>query len=74
MPQYDAIDYTDHALRRMARRGMQPEDVELVLRQGEGRPGPQGSWLFELGRWRVAVIESGNTARVLTVIRLKGKR
>lgn len=74
MPQYDTIEYTEHARRRMERRGVRPEDVELVLRHGEGRPGPHGSWLFELGRWRVAVIESGNTARVLTVIRLKGIR
>lgn len=74
MPIFDKITYTKHAERRMRERRITREDVEFALRNGEGRPGEQDDWVFEVGRHRIVIVESENTARVLTVIRRKGKR
>lgn len=74
MPVFESIRYTTHALERMAERRIRPEDVEFTLRTGEGRPGKNGSWIIESGRYRIAIAEEGTTAKVLTVIRLRGKR
>ena len=72
MPIFEPIDYTRHALQRMQERGIGRDDVELTLRIGEGRPGKQGTWIYELGKWRVITVELGETARVITVVRLRG--
>lgn len=74
MPIFEKIVYTSHAERRMRERHISKEDVEFVLRNGEGRPGEQGDWVFEAGRYRIVIVEKGATARVLTVIRRKGQR
>ncbi|MGC4192113.1 MAG: DUF4258 domain-containing protein [Thermomicrobiales bacterium] len=74
MPVFDTIISTEHARERMADRRIRREDVEFTLRNGEGRPGKLGSWIYEAGRYRVVVIDDGGTARVLTVIRLRGRR
>lgn len=74
MPVFDRIDYTQHAQERMQERRIQTADVEFTLRTGEGRPGKLDSWIYESGRYRVIVKETGSTALVLTVVRLKGKR
>lgn len=74
MPIYETIAYTRHARERMDERRIHREDVELALRVGEGRPGKQGTWIFEAGPLRVIVREQNGTAIVITVMRLKGKR
>jgi|GEM_PF-2110185 len=74
MPVFDHIEYTRHATERMQERHITVQDVAFTLRTGEGRPGKQGTWIYESGRYRVVVAETGNTARVLTVVRLKGRR
>lgn len=48
MPEYDSIEFTHHALERMQERRISREDVQLVLRLGEGRPGKRGTWLYEM--------------------------
>jgi len=73
MPVYDKIAYTDHARDRMDERRIRPEDVEFTLRNGEGRPGRHGSWIYESGRYRIVIAEEGDTAKVLTVVRLRGR-
>ncbi|HWK80136.1 MAG TPA: DUF4258 domain-containing protein [Thermomicrobiales bacterium] len=74
MPIFDKIVYTIHAQERMAERRIRHDDVEFALRHGEGRPGKSGSWIIESGRYRIVIVEEGTTARVLTVVRLRGKR
>lgn len=74
MPVFDKIVYTEHARERMAERRIRLEDVEFTLRNGEGRPGKAGSWIYESGRYRVAIAEEAGIARVLTVVRLRGRR
>lgn len=73
MPIYDHIDYTLHAVDQMKSRRFTEADVELVLRLGEGRPGRRGKWIFELGNIRVVVVEYESSARIITVIRLRGR-
>jgi hypothetical protein len=73
VPEYESIEYTWHALEQMRTRRIDYVTVELVLRHGEGRPGRHGKWIFELSNTRVVVVEFGSSARIITVIRLKGK-
>ena len=72
MPVYESIEYTPHALTRMKDRRITKADVELTLRLGEGRPARRDKWFFELGHIRVVVVEFEQSARVVTVIRLRG--
>jgi hypothetical protein len=74
LPVFDEITYTPHARERMEERRIRREDVEFTLRTGEGRPGKHGTWVYESGRYRVVVTEDHGAARVLTVIRLRGRR
>lgn len=76
MPEYEAIEFTRHALERMLERHITEGDVRHVLRFGEKRPGKRGMWLVEM--WptttsgvRVVVREIGISARVITVIPLR---
>lgn len=73
MPIYESIEYTPHAVDQMRSRRFTEADVDLVLRRGEGRPGRRGKWIFELGNIRVVVVEYKSSARIITVIRLRGK-
>jgi hypothetical protein len=73
MPLFDAIEYTWHARRQMQARRISEADVDLVLRVGEGRPGRHGKWIFELGHVRVVVVEYEGSARIITVVRLRGQ-
>lgn len=74
MPIFEHIEYTRHAMERMDERGISHADVELTLRIGEGRPGKRGTWIYELGSWRVVTMEVGNSARIITVVRLRGRK
>lgn len=74
MPRFTRIVYTQHARQRMEERRITHEDVDLTPHTGEGRPGRQDTWLYERGRYRVAVRDVDGAALVLTVIRLRGKR
>lgn len=74
MPIFERIHYTEHALDRMRERGVSRADVELTLRIGEGRPGKHETWIYELGPWRVIVVEEVDSARVITVVRLRGRK
>jgi hypothetical protein len=74
VPVFDKIVYTKHAELRMRERHISQSDVEFVLRNGEGRPGEDDDRVYEVGRYRVVVVEEGSTVRVLTVIRRKGRR
>jgi urease accessory protein UreE len=71
MTLYEHIDISVHAARRMRQRRISREDVEVVLRFGEGRPGEEDTWIYELGHIRVVVVEYESSARVDTVVRLK---
>lgn len=73
MPVFDEITYTQHARERMTERRIRREDVEFTLRTGDGRPGRHGTWIYESGRYRIVIAEEGDTARVLTVVRLRGR-
>jgi hypothetical protein len=73
VPLFEHITYTQHASDRMVERGISRDDVELMLRIGEGRPGKRGIWLYELGAWRVVTMEADGSARIITVIRLRGR-
>jgi hypothetical protein len=72
MPTLAKITYTEHAQERMDERRICPEDVEFTLRNGVGSPGRNGSWIYASGRYRIVVADVGATARVLTVVRLRG--
>jgi uncharacterized protein YuzE len=68
VPEYDAIEFTHHALERMQERRLSEEDVRHILRFGEGRPGRRGMWLYEMqaasgAGTRVVVKELGSSAR-----------
>jgi hypothetical protein len=58
----------------MDERGIRRDDVELTLRIGEGRPGKRGTWVDELGALRIITVESNDSARVITVLRLRGRK
>jgi hypothetical protein len=73
VPIFETILYTRHALERMGERGIGRADVELTLRIGEGRPGKRDTWIYELGSWRVIIVEEKDSARVITVVRLRGR-
>ncbi len=74
VPIFDRIVFTRHAERRMRERHIREEDVAFVLRNADGRPGEGEDWIFEVGKYRIVIVEEGSTARVLTVIRRKGQR
>lgn len=74
MPLFENITFTRHAERRMRERRIRRAEVEFVLLNGEGRAGEQNDWIFELGKYRIVIVEEGASARVLTVIRQKGQR
>lgn len=76
MPEYDSIEFTQHALERMQERRISEDDVRIILRFGEGRPGRRGTWQYEIrsasgSGTRVIVKEFEERARVITVIRLR---
>ena len=72
MPIYTAITYSWHAQRQMQRRRVHDTDVALVLRVGEGYPNDEEeAWIYEFGTLRVVVVERGDIAHVVTVIRLR---
>lgn len=49
------------------------KDMELTLRIGEGRPGDDETWIYELDDIRVIVVEDGLIAHIVTVIRLRSR-
>ena len=55
----------------MRKRSISRQDVELVLRIGEGHVEDDGKWLYELGHIQVVIVERGAAAHVVTVIRLR---
>jgi hypothetical protein len=70
------VVYTRHAIDRMQQRRISKEEVEAVLRFGEGYLDDDEFWVFEMEslhdrRLRVIVTESGDDARVVTVMRLR---
>lgn len=76
MPEFEFIEYTRHARERMCDRRITPDEVEIALRFGDGRPGGSGTWVYELQSGsaagiRVIVKEFNSSARVVTVIRLR---
>lgn len=73
MPVFDAIIYSWHARQRMKQRHIAAKDVELTLRIGEGRPGDDETWIYELDDIRVIVMEDGLVAHIVTVIRLRSR-
>lgn len=74
MPVFEKIGYTQHARGRMNERRIGRKDDEFTWRTGDGRPGKQDSRIYESGRYRVVVTEGHGTARVFTVVRLRGQR
>jgi hypothetical protein len=72
VPIFDRITYSSHASLRMRQRRVSADDVALVLRIGEGYEDEYGSWVYQLGRFRVVVLDQGSEAHVITVIKLKG--
>ncbi|HWV35199.1 MAG TPA: DUF4258 domain-containing protein [Thermomicrobiales bacterium] len=74
MPIFDAIIYSWHARQRMKQRRIAAKDVELALRIGEGHPGDDGTWIYELGDIRVVIVDADDaTAHIVTVIRLRNR-
>lgn len=71
MPAYDEITYSDHAVRRMRKRRISRQDVELVLRIGDGVLDDDGTWMYTLDRLTVVIVERGETAHVVTVMRMR---
>ena len=74
MPEFESVHYTEHARRRMRQRRIPEAEVERVLRFGEGHPDQKDKWVYELDDTRVIIVESQSIARVITVVRLRGKR
>jgi Domain of unknown function (DUF4258) len=74
MPEFESVVYTVHARTRMRKRRIPESEVERVLRFGEGRPDRRGQWIYEFDGTRVVIVESQSIARVITVVRLRGKR
>ena len=75
MPIFDAIIYSWHARQRMKQRRIAAKDVELALRIGEGHPGDDGTWIYELGDIRVVIVDADDdsTAHIVTVIRMRNR-
>jgi peroxiredoxin len=71
MPVYNAITYSRHAEQRMRIRGLSRQDVELALRIGDGFPEDDGTYVYELDRIRVVIVERGAVAHVVTVIKMR---
>jgi hypothetical protein len=76
VPEYDSLEFTQHARERMQERRISADDVELTLRLGEGRPGARDTWVYEMrsvsgAGIRVVIKEMDVIARVITVIRLR---
>jgi len=74
MPKYESIHYTWHSVKQMRARRITDRDVERALEFGDGRPGKHGKWLYEFGNIRVVIVEEVRTARIITVIRLRGRQ
>lgn len=74
MPQFERISYSAHASLRMRQRRISREDVALVLRIGQGYEDENGSWVYELGRFRVVIQDREEEAHVITAIRLRGRQ
>jgi hypothetical protein len=75
MPVFETVEYSDHATRQMRTRRIAKQQVELVLRIGEGGPGEdEGTWGYQLGFIRVIVVEYEHLARIVTAIRLPGEK
>jgi hypothetical protein len=72
MPLFERITYSAHAFTRMRQRRIAPQDVALALRIGEGYEEEDGTWMYELGRVRVVILDRGDEAHVINVIKLKG--
>jgi hypothetical protein len=76
MPRLAWVTYSDHALERMAQRRISRADVEAALEFGEGFVDEDDNLAFELRTvygWaiRVIVVDEGDTARVITAMRLR---
>ncbi len=55
----------------MRKRRISPEDVELVLRAGDGFLEDDGTWRYELDRLAVVIVEREDDARIVTVMRMR---
>ncbi len=74
MPEFERISYTLHALEQMQGRRISEDDVLLALRHGDASfDFVDQQWLIELGHIRVVVVEYDDEARIVTVIRLRGR-
>lgn len=76
MATYAKIEYTYHAENRMRERRISRLEVEAALRFGEGRPGRDGTWVYEYRTMqgtliRVIVLEEFEAAVVITVVKLR---
>lgn len=72
MPSYDAITYSWHAVQRMKQRRITAQDVELILRIGEGQyDEDDGTWTYTLGTLAVVIVDWDATVHVITAMRRK---
>lgn len=76
MSRFVWVTFTNHALDRMKQRSISRDDVIAVLETGEGVLDEDGTWTYEMptmhGRSiRVIVVDEGDSARVITVMRLR---
>lgn len=71
MPIFRAMTFSAHALLRMRERRISREDVAFVLDHGEGTFEEDGTWFFDLGTIRVVVVDWGDIAHVVTVLKLR---
>lgn len=72
MPEFERISFTRHALAQMRGRRISESDVLLALRHGEAVFDIiDQQWLVELGHIRV--VEYDDDARIVTVVRLRGR-
>lgn len=74
MPEFEQVVYTEHARTRMQQRRISEGEVERRLRYGTGRPDRRNQWIYELDGTRDVVVENEASARVVPVVRLRGKR
>lgn len=74
VPEFERISFTRHALAQMRGRRISESDVLLALRHGEAVFDIiDQQWLVELGYIRVVVVEYDDDARIVTVVRLRGR-
>ena len=76
MARFAWIIYTKHALQRMEHRRISRDDVEAALELGEGAIDEDDNLIYQLQTphgWtiRVVVADEGETARVITAMRLR---